>query len=110
MTDHLKLRIHINEPWDFPRQTGVEELTGWTVDYEIDELEEWELELDAGYLMHGETHYRVLISPRYVGEHLSKIFDSIVGFPVRVAHRSEGEWHYALAGMLSIRREKEEEL
>lgn len=110
MTEHLKLRIHINEPWDFQRQTGVEELTGWTVDYEIDELEEWELVLDAGYKMHGETHYRILISPRYVGEHLSKIFDSIVGFPVRVAHRSDGEWHYALAGMLSIRREKEEEL
>lgn len=110
MTEHLKLRIHINEPWDFERQTGIAELTGWTVDHEIEELEEWELELDAGYKMNDETHYRVLIGPRYVGEHLTKIFDSFVGFPVRVAHRLDGEWHYSLAGMLSLRREKEEEV
>ena len=110
MTEHLKLRIHINEPWDFQRKTGIEELTGWTVDHEIEELQEWELELDAGYKMHDVIHYRVLVSPRYVGEHLSKIFDSFVGFPVRVAHRLDGEWHYALAGMLSVRREKEEEI
>jgi len=110
MTEHLKLRIHINEPWDFMRQTGIEELTGWTIDHEIDELEEWELMLDGGYKMNGVVHNRILISPRYVGEHLTKIFEAIVGFPVRVAHRMNGEWHYALAGMLSVRREKEEEV
>jgi len=109
MTAHLKLRIHISEPWDFARETGVEELTGWTVDYAIDELEEWELMLDASYKMHNVVHGRVLVSPRYVGEHLSRIFDSIVGFPVRIAHRLDGDWHYALAGMLSLRREKENE-
>tara|TARA_R110000782_G_scaffold182437_4_gene272638 strand:+ start:2377 stop:2709 length:333 start_codon:yes stop_codon:yes gene_type:complete len=110
MTEHLKLRIHITEPWDFMRQTGLEELTGWTTDHEIEELEEWELMLDAGYKMHDVMHHRVLISPRYVGEHLARIFDAIVGFPVRIAHRLDGEWHYALAGMLTVRREKEEEL
>ncbi|MGD9810184.1 MAG: hypothetical protein AB7U35_02465 [Sphingobium sp.] len=110
MTEHLKLRIHITEPWDFARQTDLEELTGWTVDYAIEELEEWEMTLDAGYKMNNVVHGRVLISPRYVGEHLGKIFDSIVGFPVRIAHRLDGDWHYALVGMLSLRREKEEEV
>lgn len=111
MSDRLKLRVHITEPWDFARQNdGCEELTGWTFDHEIDELEEWEIGLDAGYKLHEVLHERILVSPRYVGEHLVKVLDAIVGFPVRVAHRIEGDWHYAMAGMLSIRREKEEEV
>ncbi|RXR27580.1 hypothetical protein [Sphingobium fluviale] len=111
MPELLKLRVHITEPWDFARQNeGREELTGWTYDQEIDELEEWEIELDAGYELHAVVHTRILVSARYVGEHLSKVLDAIVGFPVRIAHRINGEWHYAMAGMLSVRREKEEEI
>ena len=109
MTAHLKLRIHITEPWDFARATGMEDLTGWTVDYAVDGQEEWELMLDESYKMHDVVHGRVLISSRYVGEHLGRVFDSIVGFPVRIAHRLDGEWHYAMAGMLSLRRDKENE-
>jgi hypothetical protein len=111
MPNRLKLRVHITEPWDFARQNdGKEELTGWTFDHEIDELEEWEIDLDAGYTFHDIVHDRILVSPRYVGEHLAKVHDAIVGFPVRIAHRLDGEWHYAMAGMLSMRREKEEEI
>lgn len=111
MAELLKLRVHITEPWDFARQNdGREEITGWTHDHEIDELEEWEITLDSGYELHEIRHGRILVSPRYVGEHLSKIFNAFVGFPVRIAHRMDGEWHYAMAGMLSIRREKEEEV
>jgi len=106
MTAHLKLRVHITEPWDFERQTGLEGLTGWTVDYVIDELEEWEVMLDASYRLHDVVHGRILVSPRYVGERLSKIFDTIVGTPVRIAHRLDGDWHYAMAGTLSLRHDE----
>ncbi|TNE42172.1 MAG: hypothetical protein EP321_14940 [Sphingomonadales bacterium] len=109
MTAHLKLRIHVTEPWDFARETEMEDLTGWTVDYAIDELEEWELMLDASYKMHGTVHGRVLISPRYIGERLNRVFDALVGLPVRIAHRLDGEWHYAMAGTVSLRRDKENE-
>ena len=108
MTDHLKLRLHVSEPWDFERANGTDELTGWTIDYAIEELEEWEVMLDHGFDLH-ERHYgRVLVSPRYVGEHLSRIFDAITGFPVRIAHRMDGDWHYAMTGMLTIRRADQE--
>ncbi|GLT01832.1 hypothetical protein GCM10007897_32320 [Sphingobium jiangsuense] len=106
MTAHLKLRVHITEPWDFERQTGMEDLTGWTVDYVIDELEEWEVMLDASYRLHDVVHGRILVSPRYVGERLGKIFDTIVGTPVRIAHRLDGDWHYAMAGTLSLRHDE----
>jgi hypothetical protein len=109
MTAHLKLRIHINEPWDFERENGRDELTGWTIDYVDPENEDWEITLDHGYDLHEVHHGRIVVSPRYVGEHLSKIYDSFVGFPVRIAHRLDGEWHYAMAGMLSINHDKEEQ-
>ncbi|MDX3908814.1 MAG: hypothetical protein QHC67_03250 [Sphingobium sp.] len=106
MTNHLKLTVHVNEPWDFERQTGVQELTGWTVDYEDETNGEWEVTLHQGFDYHGRRFARLLVSPRYVGEHLSRIFDAVVGFPVRIAHRSgDGGWHYAFAGMLSVERD-----
>lgn len=109
MTAHLKLRIHVSEPFDFGRENeGREELTGWTVDYVEADAEEWEVTLDHGYDLHDVHHGRVLVSPRYVGEHLSKLFDALVGLPVRIAHRLEGDWHYAMTGMLSVNRDKEE--
>lgn len=108
MTTHLKLRIHITEPWDFERQTGVDDLTGWTTDYGDDQSEEWEVILDEGFDYHDRRFARLLVNPRYVGEHLTRIFDAVVGFPVRIAHRSgDGGWHYAFTGMLSVRRDDE---
>ena len=59
MTAHLKLRIHVAEPWDFARQTGTEDLAGWTVDYVDEELEEWEIMLDASYKLHDVVHGRI---------------------------------------------------
>ena len=110
MTAHLKLRIHISEPWDFERTNGGNaELFGWTTDYVDEEEEEWEVTLDQGFDLH-ERHYgRVLVSPRYVGEKLQRVFDAVVGFPVRIAHRQDGGWHYAMIGMLSLRHDEEEE-
>jgi hypothetical protein len=111
MTVHLKLRIHISEPWDFARSTGLEDLTGWTTDYaETDEPnKDWEVTLDESFDYHDRRIARLLVSPRYVGENLTRIFDAVVGFPVRIAHRQDGGWHYALTGMLSIRHEEDEE-
>lgn len=113
MTAHLKLRIHISEPWDFARSTGLEEVTGWTIDYvhaeDEEPNEEWEVTLDQGFEYHERRIGRLLVSPRYVGEHLTRIFDAVVGFPVRIAYRQDGGWHFALTGMLSIRHEEDED-
>ncbi|HEX7782729.1 MAG TPA: hypothetical protein VF509_07970 [Sphingobium sp.] len=113
MTAHLRLRLHISEPFDFERITGLEEVFGWTVDHippeDEEPNEEWEVTLDEGFDYHGRRIRRLLVSPRYVGEHLTRIFDAVVGFPVRVAHRQDGGWHYALTGMLSIRPDTEDD-
>ena len=113
MTAHLRLRIHISEPWDFERQTGVEELTGWTMDHLGDsdgiEQNEWEVMLDTPYTMNDVAHDRILINPRYVGEKLAKACDSIVGMAVRIAHQADDEYHYAMAGTMSLRRDEEQE-
>ncbi|MPT48930.1 MAG: hypothetical protein E2598_11015 [Sphingobium sp.] len=109
MTAHLRLRIHISEPWDFERQTGMETLTGWTVEHEGEQQDEWEVMLDTPYEMNDVVHDRVLINPRYVGEKLGKVFDSIVGMAVRIAHQADGDYHYAMAGTLSLHRDEEQE-
>lgn len=110
MTAHLKLRIHVSEPFDFARRNeGREDLTGWTVDYVDRDLDEWEITLDRGYDLNDVHHGRVLVSPRYVGEHLLKVHDALVGLPIRIAHRLDGDWHYAMTGMLSLRRDNEED-
>jgi len=109
MTAHLKLRIHVSEPFGFARENGGStELTGWTVDYVDPENGEWEVMLDHGYELNEVHHGRVLLSPRYVGEHISRVMDAIVGFPVRIAHRLDGDWHFAMAGMLALNRDEEE--
>jgi len=108
MTHHITLTIHITEPWNFESIAGRSELSGWTLDHEIDDSEEWEVTLDEGFDFHNRRYARLLVSPRYVGEHLARIFDAITGFPVRIAHKThDGGWHYAFAGMLSVKREHE---
>ena len=109
MTAHLKLRIHVSEPFDFERIAGTSELKGWTVDHEDAENDGWEVHLDQGFDFHDRRIGRVLVSPRYVGEHLGRMFDAIAGFPVRIAHRDDGAWHYAFTGMISERPEPNEE-
>ncbi len=110
MSIHLKLRLHVSEPWDFARSTGRDALTGWTIDHTDPDAQEWEVTLDEGFDFNSHRYARLLVSPRYVGERLDRIFDAIVGFPVRIAHRNgQGGWHFAFAGMLSVRRDQEEE-
>jgi len=105
VTQHLKLRIHVTEPWDFERIADTAELTGWTIDHANPDNEEWEVHLDAGFDFHDRHIGTLLAGPRYVGEHLSRMFDAVTGFPVRLAHRQDGSWHYAFIAMISQRHE-----
>ena len=105
MTQHLKLRIHVSEPWDFERTAGSDELTGWTIDHADPDNEDWEVHLDRGFDFHERHIEALLVSPRYVGEHLSRMFDAVGGFPVRAAHRLDDEWHFAFAAMISQRHD-----
>src|SRR3546814_19125000 len=107
MTQHLRLRIHVTEPWDFERANGTNELTGWTVDHADEENEEWEVTLDRSFEFSEKQYRTILVGPRYVGEHLRRMFDPVAGFPVRIAHRPIGAWHLALPATMSHTHEEE---
>src|SRR3546814_3545288 len=79
MTQHLRLRIHVTEPWDFERANGTNELTGWTVDHADEENEEWEVTLDQSFEFREKQYRTLLVGPRYVGEHLRRMFDAVAG-------------------------------
>lgn len=101
MADPLRLRIHVSEPFDFERENHNADLFGFTTDQDGD-ADEWEVELEGWFTFNELDYDAVLIGPRYVGEHLSRVHDSILGVPVRIAHRTPDGWHYALAGMISL--------
>lgn len=109
MTQHLKLRIHVTEPWDFERIAGTADLNGWTTDHADPDNEEWEVHLDEGFDFHERHIGTLLIGPRYVGEQLIRMVDAVAGFPVRVAHAQDGSWHYAFAAMISQRHDDHED-
>jgi hypothetical protein len=108
VTVHLKLRVHVSEPWDFERIAGTADLIGWTTDHADPDNEEWEVHLDHGFEYHDHRVGRLLAGSRYVGEHLSRMFDAVAGFPVRLAYRHEGAWHYAFTGMISQHHARED--
>jgi hypothetical protein len=105
VTQHLKLRIHVTEPWDFERSAGTADITGWTIDHADPDNEEWEVHLDEGFDFHERHIGTLLVGPRYVGEHLSRMFDAVTGLPVRVAHRQDGSWQYSFIAMISQRHD-----
>jgi hypothetical protein len=102
MSAPLRLRIHVSEPFDFERENESSDLFGTTIDHLDAEAQEWHVELERSFSFHEEDYQETLISPRYVSERLSRVFDSFVGFPVRIAHRTEDGWHFAMTGMISI--------
>src|SRR3546814_1208527 len=102
MTQHLRLRIHVTEPWDFERANGTNELTGWTVDHADEENAECEVTLDQSCEFRAKQYRTLLVGPRYVGEHLRRMFDAVAGVPERVAPRQNGDWHYALHAIHSL--------
>jgi len=97
----VRLRVHVSEPFDFERENGTPDVIGTTVDHHDPDADEWLIELEDWYTFNGEDYDEMLISPRYVGEHPSRVFDSFVGFPIRIAHRTSEGWHFAMTGMLS---------
>ncbi len=102
MSEPIRFRVHVSEPFDFERQNDSSDLYGLTTDFADRELEEWEIELEGWFRFHDLDYDTVLIAPRYVGEHLSRVFDAILGFPIRIAHRTPEGWHFAMTGMLSL--------
>jgi hypothetical protein len=106
MGERLRLRIHVSEPFDFERENESSDLFGWTMD-DDGESDEWEVELEGIFTFYKRDYDRVLIGPRYVGEHLDKVHDALLGVPVRIAHRThsqvDGEgWHFAMTGMIVV--------
>ncbi|MCE7798225.1 hypothetical protein LWE61_16935 [Sphingobium sufflavum] len=99
--DALRLRVYVSEPFDFERENDSNDLFGWTMDHERDE-DEWEIRLERGFRFHKTAYDRLLIGPHYVGEHLSKVHDALLGVPIRIAHRTAEGWHFAMTGMLSL--------
>jgi hypothetical protein len=102
MSDPVRLRIHVSEPFDFERANDSPDLFGTTVDHLDPDVDEWLIELESWFTFHDADYDQVLISPRYVGEKPGRVFDAIVGFPVRIAHRTPDGWHFAMTGTLSI--------
>lgn len=108
MTDNLKVRLHVTEPWDFERWAGSTELLGWTTDHHDPDAQEWEVHLDQGFDYDKRHIESLLAGPRYVGEHIRRMFDTPAGFPVRLAHQLDGEWQFAFGAMISQRHDRDE--
>jgi len=102
MPQPVRLRVHVSEPFDFERQNGGTDLFGTTLDSAAPDADEWIIDLDGWFRLGDEDYDVVRVAPRYVGEQLSRVFDSILGFPVRIAHRVPDGWRFAMTGMLSL--------
>ena len=102
MTQPVRFRVHVSEPFDFERENESADLYGTSVDCADTDADEWIVELESWFSFNETDYNEALVAPRYVGEHLSRVFDSILGFPVRIAHRTPDGWHFAMTGMLSL--------
>ncbi len=98
----VRLRLHVSEPFDFERANGFTDLYGTTRDHHHAEAEEWLLYLEDRFTFNEHDYDAVVVAPRYIGEHLSRVFDSFMGFSVRIAHKTPDGWHFAMTGMLSL--------
>lgn len=98
----VRFRIHVAEPFDFERANGGADLYGTLLDGADTDAAEWTIRLEERFHLDEADHDMVLVAPRYVGERLSRTFDAIAGFPVRIAHKVPEGWHFAMTGMLSL--------
>jgi hypothetical protein len=101
MTRPIRFRVHVSEPFSFERANGGADLFGTSLDSMDADATEWTIALESRFHLDDEDHDIVLVAPRYVGEQLSRVFDSLLGLPVRIAHRVPDGWHFAMTGMLS---------
>jgi hypothetical protein len=82
---HLRIHIHVSEPYSFERENGGEsDLDGWSVDHLEDGCDEWIVHLDRPFTMDKEVFEAVRISPRYFREHLARIGDRLVSVPANI--------------------------
>jgi hypothetical protein len=102
MQPAVRLRLYVSEPFDFERHNASADLFGTTQDHVDTPSDEWVVALENSFLLNGEEHDSVLISPRYVGEPLSRVFDALLGQSVRIACRTSDGWHFAMTGMISL--------
>jgi hypothetical protein len=102
MKTPIRLRVHISEPFDFERENESADLFGTTLDHADPDADEWVIELEGWFRFNEREYDVVMVGPRYVGEHLGQVFDSLLGRPVRIAHRTRDGWHYSMAGMISL--------
>ena len=102
MTEPVRLRLHVSEPFDFERTNESADLFGITRDHHDDENDEWQIELECSFVLGEDAYDNVMIAPRYVGEHLGRVFDALLGQPVRIAHRTDDGWQYSMTGMISL--------
>jgi len=102
MDTPARFRVHVSEPFDFERQNDSADLFGTTRDHLDGDADEWAIELEGWFRFNDLDYDTVLIGPRYVNEHLSRVFDAMLGIPVRIAHRTPEGWHFAMTGMLSL--------
>lgn len=102
MTELLRIRVHVSEPFDFERENDSPDLFGVTRDHADADADEWAVHLEGHFSFNDNDYDMVLIGPRYVGEHLSRVHDALLGIPIRIAHRTADGWHFAMTGMLSL--------
>ena len=102
MTGPLRLRIYVSEPFNFERWNEHADLYGATFDHHDESNDEWVIELERWFHFNDADYDSVLVAPRYVGEQIRRVFDALVGIPVRIAHRTPEGWHFAMTGMLSL--------
>ena len=109
MTQPLRLRLHVSEPFDFERHNASADFFGTTQDHGDASADEWVIELESWFHFNEHDYDMVLVSPRYVGESLRRVFDAMLGQPVRIAHRTPQGWHFAMTGMISLAPPAEDE-
>jgi len=102
MSAPVRFRVHVSEPFDFERENDSADMFGTTADHANGENDEWMIDLEGWFRFNDHDYDMILIGPRYVNEHLSRVFDALLGIPVRIAHRTPEGWHFAMTGMLSL--------
>ena len=102
MAQPVRFRVYVSEPFDFERQNSGADLFGTSLDSADLDAGEWAIDLDGWFRLNDEDYDVVMVAPRYVGERLSRVFDSLLGVPVRIAHRVPDGWRFAMTGMLSL--------
>ncbi len=97
----LRVHIHVAEPWNFDRYNPTSELIGWTIDHADADNEDWLVHLEERFTMNDHGFSRVMITPRYHGEQLARIVDTLASVSIDIGHRVDGDWLYDMVGTIA---------